>query len=503
MIAPQPELFLDADGLCAYLRLHPWVDYSHLNEKAIIRILESAHVVITDDRRERAQSFCRQLQEGLDDQREFLIAQGLPPQPPVDAKLELSPELDCHSAPTPRKIDAEPTPRKIDADQVDFHARCRLALVKAGQRIGRIVPPRHAVHGTDLFGKTILAKGKPAELAPGQGVELGDDGETLTATRAGLVHIREGSVEIAQVVEIPGDVDFTTGNIDAECDVSIKGTVRDLFEVRSTKAISIGGAIESARVEADGDIEVGGGIAGRERGVIRAGGRVVCRYCDGADVEAKGDITIVKEAIGSTLHTRGRLAIPRGPLIGGRAYARLGAEIHEIGSDADVPTELIIGLDPAVLAKAYLVDLEVARRREATERTHEALAPLLAEAKRLSPEQRARATQLVQEMKTLQESVDELAARKERMLQAYRPPQEPILEVIDCLHPRVTLIFEDLKFVARELIKGPVRICRQSTGYGTVMALFCIHKLSGSRRQLLCRKYTPALVEAGAAETPT
>ena len=489
MIGPKPELIIDAERLHAYLRLEPWVDYAHLVAEDIVKLLAESEVVMTDDVRGRVGAFLEQLTELAFDGSDFLAAEGVPPHAPVDARLELAEELN------PELTGSAAS----ESERIDFYAQCRLALVREGQTIGRIVPAVAAAHGTDIFGKTILARGKPRGLAAGEGVELGEDGATLRALRSGLVRELHGRVEVSDVVAVEGDVDFNTGHIDGASDVVIRGTVRDLFAVRSTRSVSVGGAIESTSVSALGDVVVRGGIAGRDKGSIRAGGTVVCRYCDGARVRAKGDITITKEAIASDLQTRGRLSIPRGQLIGGRAYARLGASIREIGSEAETPTEVIVGLNPLILARAQRMEREAAKRVEAVDRLRENLAPLLADAKRLTADQRARAAELIREIETIQSTAARMTERKERMLEQCRPPAGAALEVTDRIHPRVTLIFEDARYVCRQVIRGPVSIRREPTGYGSATAVFCVNKLSGSRSELRCRKYMPTLPKRSAA----
>jgi len=180
---------------------------------------------------------------------------------------------------------------------VDYYAQSRLATVSANDEVGVIKPSVAGVAGLDVYGKVLPARGEPCELSLGEGVRLGDDGKTVFANIAGLVVSRGHTVDVVDVVHIEGDVDFNTGSVDADTDIVITGTVRDLFTVKSSKSVSIGGAIEAAHVEAGKDIVVRGGVAGRDKGTVRAGGKVVCRFCDGMNVRAGGDLTITKEAV--------------------------------------------------------------------------------------------------------------------------------------------------------------------------------------------------------------
>ncbi len=64
-------------------------------------------------------------------------------------------------------------------------------------------------------------------------------------------------------------MDFSTGNIDFEGDVRVLKGIRDIFEVRATGNIEVGGLIEASTIDAGGSVFAKGGMAGA-RGV---GGR--------------------------------------------------------------------------------------------------------------------------------------------------------------------------------------------------------------------------------------
>ena len=78
---------------------------------------------------------------------------------------------------------------------------------------------------------------------------------------------------LSQMADIPGDVDFSVGNISFGGDVNIHKSVLDLFRVTSQTNITIGGTIEAAEVHAGQNLIVRGGIVGKDNAhVVRAAG---------------------------------------------------------------------------------------------------------------------------------------------------------------------------------------------------------------------------------------
>lgn len=495
--ALKPKIHVENDALSGYVCLDPKEDHSDLTPELVLDALREAKVVVTEDVTARVMSVCNQALAGESHDPEFLVAEATLPQPPVDAKLVLCEAVRHASSTPPEEADGE------GEAPVDYYAQCRLATVDEGGEIGLVIPAKAGVAGVDVLGKALPVSGEARELALGEGVRLSDDGKTLFATTSGLVVTRDDKVAVVDVVQVDGDVDFNSGSVDVDSDVVVTGTVHDLFAVKSTKSVSIGGAIEAAQVDAGGDVVVHGGIAGREKGSVRAGANVVCRFCDSAAISAGGDITITKEAVNSRLHTEAGLAIPRGALIGGKTHARGGAEIQELGSEAEVPTLLTIGLDPVIIAKAEAIDPEVSRRKAAAEKIRATVGPLIANIKRLAPDQRERATELMFEADSLDASAEELLAEKSRMIEEGSWSEEPELVIMDRIHPGVRVIFEDFELVVREVLRGPVRIFKRRMHEGVAAGLMCINTLSGSRRELFCRKYEAEIPSEAGADTST
>ena len=83
--------------------------------------------------------------------------------------------------------------------------------------------------------------GKSVPLPKGRNTEITEDGDTLIASMPGHVEFSGSTFQVKPVLDIDGDVDFSTGNIKFVGDVNIKGDVLSGFTVRSAGNIQVGG----------------------------------------------------------------------------------------------------------------------------------------------------------------------------------------------------------------------------------------------------------------------
>ena len=148
-----------------------------------------------------------------------------------------------------------------------------------------------------VTGRKIAPKaGRNYPLPRGRNTVANDDDTQLLAAVDGHVTIVDGKVTVNTVLEIPGNVDYSTGNIDYIGDVRIRGNITAGFTVKSGGDIEVIGVIEGATVIAKGNIVVKNGIAGGHKGLVSAGGSIFARFVENARLEVHGDV-IISEAI--------------------------------------------------------------------------------------------------------------------------------------------------------------------------------------------------------------
>ncbi|HRR87072.1 MAG TPA: FapA family protein, partial [Phycisphaerae bacterium] len=377
---------------------------------------------------------------------------------------------------------------------------CRIHTVKSGEVIGEYVPETPPQPGMDVYGKPIPGAPSLLRFELGANVKLADDGKTVYATSNGMVRVTRQGVSVVEQVKVDGDVDLKSGNVDAPSDVLITGNVVETFLVRSPKSITIKGMVEAANVEAGSHVIIAGGVAGKSKALIRAGGELQVKFLEEAAIEATGDVIVTKEVMNCRIRTMGRLLVPRGPIIGGSVYARQGVEVLALGNDVDVPTQVAVGVfPPALLEVAKMSDI-IKKKREAATKVRNTVQPLLAQLKRLNPQQREKATELMYEADRLEEEANALNAKKDEILRPFIPSgdREVSILVNRMVNCRVSIVFGDKVATILKPRRGPVKFV--SRVVDRVESILMVDAVSGSTQILPSQPYEP---EPSATEADT
>jgi hypothetical protein len=243
-----------------------------------------------------------------------------------------------------------------DGQPINFYNRSSYVMVEAGQVVGRIIAPILGEDGRDVLGRTLAARsGKAASLTLNETIMANREGQLL-AQQAGVLVRTGDAARIDNVLDIPEFVDFSTGNISFDGNVCIHKGIRDLFVVQATGNVDVHGLIEAATVDCGGNMIVRGGMAGRERGQVAVGGDMVARYLDRVCGQIHGELRIEHEVINCNLTIHGSVQSPQGSIIGGRLIVVGAVVIGTLGSDAGVPTSLLLGTVPTLETPMFQLD---------------------------------------------------------------------------------------------------------------------------------------------------
>ena len=362
---------------------------------------------------------------------------------------------------------------------VNYYSCSSIVTVEAGKVIGRLEPLVPATTGRDVHGAALMPKHEPKPIQLHETVSRSaDDPRTIQAVVAGRVVCKGVKLRIEEQLTVPGDVDFSCGNIDSCTPVNIFGTINDRFEVCSSASIVVGKAIEGAHVRAGGDIVVRAGIVGRNIGSVRAEGMVVAKFANEADIRATGDIKIGKELINSRTHTEASIVAEHAAIIGGCAYARQGMTVGTLGSDAQVPTRLAVGVHPAVLLEAQRIEDGLKPTRDAIEKIRSAVQPLMANMRRLTPAQREQATELLFKAEEAEANVTEKEERRRVLLGANVDALQVKIEVLKAVYPGTVISIGERAAMFEKVLKGPVTLqLRKVKNYTEFVA---VNQLTGS-----------------------
>ncbi|UZP68898.1 FapA family protein [Desulfovibrio mangrovi] len=245
-----------------------------------------------------------------------------------------------------REDDAAAVGKAASDGSIDFRNRGIMPSVQSGETVAVIHPPTAGISGMDVYGETLPAEmGKAANVTLDKSVVLAQDGCSAVAQISGLAQYVGGVLSVQEVVEVKGDVDFSSGNVQvATGSVKVKGAVLSGFSVKAPGAVVVGEAVESARIIAGGNIEVSGGIVMQGKGFVRCGGNVTAKFISEAMIEAREDVIVHDSILHSTIMCGGMVLATsgRGRIQGGSITCRKGIRALEVGNALGTPTNIIL-----------------------------------------------------------------------------------------------------------------------------------------------------------------
>lgn len=270
--------------------------------------------------------------------KKLLIAEGIPPENGKDSEIRMY-EL----------MDVKPE-LKTDGN-VDHYELSLINRVKAGDWLGEMTDPTEGSPGKSVKGNTIMpmpGKKYPMPYDPVSVREAYEDGITrLYAAREGAVYYEGERIGVSNHLEIPKNVDFKTGNIDFEGFITVKGTVEDNFSVSAEEDIEILGEYGIGSVKEissrRGSIYIRGGIAGKNKAVIKSKKDIYTKYISDATIICEGSVHIGYYCLNSDITAREvYLDSPRGQIIGGNVRASVKVVSSIIGSASEKRTTIMV-----------------------------------------------------------------------------------------------------------------------------------------------------------------
>jgi uncharacterized protein (DUF342 family) len=197
------------------------------------------------------------LKEGYANER--ILAKGLEPVPGIDARFQsLIPKI---------------RQRKPQLDQhgiANYRDLGDLIMVKPGDPLMFRTPPTAGKKGWDITGRVLMPKpGQDIPFAAGlQGVEFDLDAELdpdhntlLLATITGQPKLVLNGIMVEPTINLPL-VDLSTGNMNFDGTINIKGDVKNGMKIHATGDVFVGGTLEAAEIIAGGNVVIKGGVIG-------------------------------------------------------------------------------------------------------------------------------------------------------------------------------------------------------------------------------------------------
>jgi len=336
--------------------------------------------------------------------RRILIAQGKDPSPGTDGFLQF--HFD--------RSNIKPKPKIMEDGTVNFKQLDMFRLCNRGDVLVTSVPAKEGKDGIDVYGNAVPApKARPAAVIPrGKGTVLSPDGLHLLADVSGQLLLTEGKINISPHLEIAGNVDNSTGNIDFNGQVTVRGNVVSGFTVRAVGNIEVYGVCEAATlISEEGSIVLGNGVQGADKGELEAALDITAKFIESCKVSAGGNIT-ADSIRKSHVKCNGSVTVAgkNGLLVGGTLIAGEKLVATTIGSPMGTVTDIEVGGSPNELNKQKELVNEFNKQKAEYEKADKAVETLNAMRKKdqLTPDKKAILVKMVNQKMVLRDRMTKI-----------------------------------------------------------------------------------------------
>lgn len=267
---------------------------------------------------------------------DVLVAEGVRPAQGEAPAIQLNFEIS-----TQPKVD--------ESGHINYREMSRIVNAKAGQVLATKKKLKPAINGLTVTGRPVeLPKITDIPLVAGANVDKSED-ETYIIYKArldGSLRFENNVLTVSAVLDIPGDVDFSIGNIHFEGDVKIGRDVLADFVVEAIGKISIWGSAIACKLIAREDVEIRGGMIGKNRGEIHSEKSITTNFVENARLFAGENITLKSGIIGSEAHCNGMFSVEtkRSRIAESTVIAARGISCYNVGSPYSSNTRLVTGI---------------------------------------------------------------------------------------------------------------------------------------------------------------
>jgi len=286
-----------------------------------------------------------------------LIASGALPINGLDAQLRFEVEIGS----IPGKI--------MGNGKIDFHERRMFIAVRKGQLLATKVPATIGTPGVTVTGQPIPQKqGIDLTVNVVDNASYDQESGAVHATKPGILSVVKNTIKVCAKLAIPGDINFSTGNIEAHDAVDIGGSVQPGFKVKAHGDLKIGGSVRSATIISQGNVLIQEGVSGKQT-IIQVTGDVDVPFVEQASITAGGTIIIRKQAYYCRIFAGGDIHCQEGSkVMGGIIMAGGNLSVGQVGSDNASPALLAAGTDSKQYLRYEALQQEIVDKEDELER---------------------------------------------------------------------------------------------------------------------------------------
>lgn len=377
----------------------------------------------------------------------LVVAEGKPAMAGEDARIELQVEENF-----------EKKPRVLENGRVDFFDMGSVMLVKAGDILAVRVPPTDGVDGMGVNGQVIPGKkGRDYRLPQGRNTLAEQDGCVLVAEAEGHVvySAKENKIHVFKEFVVEKDVDFSVGNIEFPGSIRVQGNVQPGFKLRAEGDIEIQGYADAAWIEAGGSIVIRGGVQGRNKGIIRAGGNLRTPFIQNATVDVGGTCFVGESVMHSQVSAGSKVVMEgrRAVIVGGMIRAGEEISTRVLGSPMAAPTEVEVGVHPHLRAEIHALQESLKELHKNIDKTQKAIALLdnmAGAAGALPPDKAALLQKLTLTYEHFKVDEEELLMRRAEIEVVLQDVKSARVIVHETVYPGVKVTISNYVFYVRD-----------------------------------------------------
>lgn len=270
-----------------------------------------------------------------------LVAKGVLPKKGAPAYIKLK-----------KQLFSSKVLKDVNSDKVDFKMVSPFTMVKEGEPLGRRREETEGTPGKNVFGQEVPpAKKDITQIEAGENIKWEED--VAVAAISGRFDFDGKKFSVSDILEIEGDVDYSTGHISFAGNVIIHGEIKDGFRVAAGGSVHCKKTLDASEILCRKDLIVEGGIKGRNTGLVRVQGKVETKFIENCHLESYKGISVKSSVLDSEIFTLGEFILgdKKGTIIGGECYAEKGISAVNIGSSRNSHTNIVCGVSYILMRK--------------------------------------------------------------------------------------------------------------------------------------------------------
>ena len=434
------DYYINPDGMSVEAIFYPpFVGASFLSLEEIRKDIEYKGVKSGIDN-EEIKKFIEEKEYG----KVYIVAKGLPPIQGTDGFIEYK-----------FNTDLKPRPKINEDGTVDFHSLENMNHVKLGDCVAVLHPEDRGKEGADVFNRKVNPRPvKHVVFRYGRNLKPSEDGLELISGVNGHVLLEGDKIFVSDVLELV-DIGPSTGDIDYDGSIFIKGNVQSGYSVKASGDISVSGLVEGASVISGGTVTLNRGVQGKTKAVIRAKNNIVAKFLESCESVYAGGNIEADSILHSKVVAKGSITAngKNGLIIGGEVKATLLIEAKTIGNTMGTNTSVSVGVDPVMKRRSEELKKALAEQGNNKIKLNQLLDTLRKKQQAegfLTPDKQEMMTTSMRNVIMIEQEITKLKKEYEEIKEAMGEEKNAIVRVSDAVYPGVRLMFGDVSMFVKK-----------------------------------------------------